>query len=184
MRTQKYIQVEGIVAKYKDLASKAVKIETKEDEFMEFYVPSDFLRVLFVPQLIGYIYQLYAGEHAIEEVVKNYKIYTQYYVKGLLSEEEEAFLVENFDVFLDYIFRKDEYPTNVFDEFSTPSEWSSLVPYLFESWNWLINLMHIIIERYSFQIPIKEMNSSDWQTASLSLNQDLQMQLCALRHAE
>ena len=133
MRTQKYIQVEGIVAKYKDLASKAVKIETKEDEFMEFYVPSDFLRVLFVPQLIGYIYQLYAGEHAIEEVVKNYKIYTQYYVKGLLSEEEEAFLVENFDVFLDYIFRKDEYPTNVFDEFSTPSEWSSLVPYLFES---------------------------------------------------
>ena len=46
MRTQKYIQVEAIVAKYKDLASKAVKIETKEDEFMEFYVPSDFLRVL------------------------------------------------------------------------------------------------------------------------------------------
>lgn len=72
MRTQKYIQVEAIVAKYKDLASKAVKIETKEDEFMEFYVPSDFLRVLFVPQLIGYIYQLYAGEHAIEEVVKNW----------------------------------------------------------------------------------------------------------------
>ena len=36
MRTQKYIQVEGIVAKYKDLASKAVKIETKEDEFISF----------------------------------------------------------------------------------------------------------------------------------------------------
>ena len=92
MRTQKYIQVEAIVAKYENLASETEAVKKTQSEFTEFFVPEDQQRLCFVEQLVGHIYQLVAGKQANEQVVKEYKEYTCYYMSGLLSEAEESFL--------------------------------------------------------------------------------------------
>ena len=57
MRTQKYIQVEAIVAKYENLASETEAVKKTQSEFTEFFVPEDFQRLDFVEQLVGHIYQ-------------------------------------------------------------------------------------------------------------------------------
>lgn len=72
--------------------------------FTDFFIPADFQRLSYVEQLVGYVYQLSAGRQANEHVVKEYKEYTRYYISGLISETEEAFLVDNFDILLDYAF--------------------------------------------------------------------------------
>lgn len=130
MRTQKYTPVEAIVAKYKNLASNTEAVRKTEKGFSDFFIPEDFRRLHFVEQLLGRIYLLKTGESANEAVVKEYEEYTRYYIEGLITAEEEMFLVENFDVFVDYaldhlssLMTWDLY----FDE---PIEWSQLVPYL------------------------------------------------------
>ena len=104
MRTQKYIQVEAIVAKYENLASETEAVKKTQSEFTEFFVPEDFQRLDFVEQLVGHIYQLSAGKQANAHIVQAYKEYTCYYISGLISATEESFLVDNFDVLLDYAF--------------------------------------------------------------------------------
>lgn len=134
MRTPKYFQVEAIVAKYKNLASETEAVKKCEENFTEFLVPSDVDRLHFVSQLVGYIYQLGAGELANEDVLTSYKRSISFYIKGLISEEEEDFLKENFDVFLDYAFEHDEeWLIDMDDTFLMPSAWSSLVPSLLEN---------------------------------------------------
>ena len=104
MSTQKYIQVEAIVAKYENLASETEAVKKTQSAFTDFFIPADFQRLSYVEQLVGYVYQLSAGRQANEHVVKEYKEYTRYYISGLISETEEAFLVDNFDILLDYAF--------------------------------------------------------------------------------
>lgn len=133
MRTQKYIQVEAIVAKYENLASETEAVKKTQSEFTEFFVPEDQQRLCFVEQLVGHIYQLVAGKQANEQVVKEYKEYTCYYISGLLSEAEESFLLENFDVFLDYAFEHLNVVAILGLDFDEPTEWSSLVPYLLDN---------------------------------------------------
>lgn len=133
MRTQKYIQVEAIVAKYENLASETEAVKKTQSEFTEFFVPEDQQRLCFVEQLVGHIYQLVAGKQANEQVVKEYKEYTCYYMSGLLSEAEESFLLENFDVFLDYAFEHLNVVSILGLDFDEPTEWSSLVPYLLDN---------------------------------------------------
>lgn len=132
MRTQKYIQVEAIVVKYKNLASETEAVKKTQREFTEFFVPADHQRLDFVEQLVGHIYQLSTGKQANEQVVKEYEEYTRYYTSGLISDTEESFLVDNFDVLLDYAFEHLSIYTIGFD-FDEPKEWSSLVPYLLEN---------------------------------------------------
>jgi len=129
MRTQKYIQVEAIVAKYENLASETEAVKKTQSEFTEFFVPEDFQRLDFVEQLVGHIYQLSAGKQANAHIVQAYKEYTCYYISGLISATEESFLVDNFDVLLDYAFEHLSISSIGFD-FDEPKEWSSLVPYL------------------------------------------------------
>ena len=94
MRTQKYTQVEAIVAKYKNLASNTEAVRKTEKSFSDFFMPDDFRRLHFVEQLLGRIYLLKTGEYANEAVVKEYEEFTHYYIEGLITEEEERFLVE------------------------------------------------------------------------------------------
>lgn len=134
MCTPKYFQVEAIVAKYKKLASETEAVKKCKESFTEFFVPSDVHRLHFVSQLVGYIYQLGAGELANENVLSSYKKPISFYIKGLISKEEEDFLKENFDVFLDYAFEHDEeLYIDMGDTFLMPSAWSSLVPSLLEN---------------------------------------------------
>lgn len=132
MRTQKYIQVEAIVAKYENLASETEAVKKTQSEFTEFFIPEDFQRLDFVEQLVGHIYQLSAGKQASAHIVQAYKEYTCYYISGLISATEESFLVDNFDVLLDYAFEHLSTYSIGFD-FEEPKEWSSLVPYLLEN---------------------------------------------------
>lgn len=130
MSSQKYTQVEAIVAKYKNLASNTEAVRKTEKGFSDFFIPEDFRRLHFVEQLLGRIYLLKTGESINEAVVKEYEEYTRYYIEGLITAEEEIFLVENFDVFVDYAL--DHLSTLVVLglEFDEPTEWSQLVPYL------------------------------------------------------
>ena len=164
MRTQTYIQVEAIVAKYKNLASEAMKeAEKRVGDILEYsaYVadeeyqaktktvsnveskpspvepfPGDFNRTMYMEQLIGHIHQLRMGDRANEKAQQEYARYTQYYISGLLSAEEEAFLVENFAVFLDFAFEHlSSRPICWRRGLDYPVEWASLVPGLLENRN-------------------------------------------------
>lgn len=131
MRTQKYFQVEAIVAKYKNLASSTEDAKKTQNSFTEFHIPEDVARLNFVEQLLGHIYLLRAGEKADADVVKKYSVETSYYIKGLLEESEEQYLVENFAEFVDYAFNNSNILyTFGMDGFDQPEEWSCLVPYL------------------------------------------------------
>lgn len=130
MRTQKYIQVEAIVAKYENLASETEAVKKTRNEFTEFFVPENQQRLCFVEQLVGHIYQLSTDKQANEQVVNEYAKYTRYYISGLISETEESFLVDNFDVLLDYAFEHLSFVALGNMLFDAPREWSSLVPYL------------------------------------------------------
>ena len=133
MSTQKYIQVEAIVAKYENLASETETVKKTLSAFTDFFIPADFQRLSYVEQLVGYVYQLSAGRQANEHVVKEYKEYTRYYISGLISETEEAFLVDNFDILLDYAFEHLNVIATLGLDFDEPKEWSSLVPYILEN---------------------------------------------------
>ena len=130
MRTQKYTQVEAIVAKYKNLASNTEAVRKTEKGFSDFFIPEDFRRLDFVEQLLGRIYLLKTGESINEAVVKEYEEYTRYYIEGLITGEEEIFLVANFDVFVDYALDHLSSLMTLGFDFDEPIEWSQLVPYL------------------------------------------------------
>ncbi len=144
MRTQQYSQIEAIVAKYRKLASntdrvkaieKEIKFVEKEIKFGKFYdLPYDIERLNFVQQLIARIYKLWAGTNVNAEVEKHYSEAYSFYIKGMLSEEEEQFLVDHFNEFIDYTFEHFWLETNSEPLFlSKPYEWSRLVPYLLEN---------------------------------------------------
>ncbi len=129
MRTQKSFQVEAIVNKYKNLASNTEKVkEIRELLDLGFAAVGGHLE--FVEQLIGYIYTRYAGDSAIQDVLNEYSEYTSYYIHGLLDEAEEQFLVDNFDIFIDYVFDNFDTVVNWGRQFDQPQTWSRLVPYL------------------------------------------------------
>ena len=145
MRTQQYSQVEAIVAKYETLASntdrvKAIEKECKEDSI--FCIPDDIDRLQFGEQLIARIYELRAGKDVNSDVKKNYSRASSFYIKGLLNEEEEQYLVDNFDDFVDYAF--DHFNTSVTLSwtYDIPYEWSCLVPYLLENKSGKIFIPH------------------------------------------
>lgn len=141
MRTQKYIQVEAIVANYKNLASETEAVKRAQKDLIECShfdglqpAVGDIQCLSFVEQIVGYVYQLAMGKQANERVVKTYAEYTCWYVNGALTEAEETFLVENFDVLLDYAFEHLSYYVDLgFLGLNAPTEWSSLVPSLLEN---------------------------------------------------
>ena len=137
MRTQQYSKVEAIVAKYKTLASNAEKVKATEKEMQAnsgFYIPYDYMRLKFIEQLIARIYNLRAGESGNPEVRKAYLEAGSFYINGLLQDEEEKYLVEHFDEFIDNAFdHANSYISSLFLPFDQPHEWSSLVPYLLEN---------------------------------------------------
>jgi hypothetical protein len=136
MRTQQYSQVEAIVAKYETLASNTDKVKAVKKEcenHFDFYVPTEFMRLNFGEQLIARIYELRAGKNVNLDVKKKYSEASSFYIKGLLNDEEEQFLVENFDEFVDYAFKHFDTSIELSWTFVTPYGWSCLVPYLLEN---------------------------------------------------
>lgn len=134
MRTQQYIQVEAIVAKYKNLASKTEAVKKTIESCNGFYVPEDFPRTEYIEQLLGHIYQLRAGCEANKSVTEYYSRQTQYYIKELLSEKEEQYLVDNFAEFAELALSNLSIIASFSSpEFDEPTEWSDLVPYLIEN---------------------------------------------------
>jgi Signal transduction histidine kinase len=131
MRTQQYIQVEAIVAKYKNLASESEAVKKTMDSFTEFHIPNDVARLDFVEQLLIRIYKLRAGENADPVVIKQYSDASSFYIEGILSSTEEDFLVNNFSDFVNYAFSHSNVVRTFFGGIcDSPSEWSNLVPYL------------------------------------------------------
>ena len=131
MSSQKYTQVEAIVAKYKNLASNTEAVKKTEKGFSDFFIPEDFPRLHFVEQLLGRIYLLKTGETANEAVVKAYEEYTRYYIEGLITAEEEKFLVNNYDIFVEYAFNHlNSIRFLIGSLFNQPNDWCHLVPSL------------------------------------------------------
>ena len=136
MRTQQYSQVEAIVAKYETLASNTDRVKAIEKECKEnsgFYIPDDIDRLQFGEQLIAHIYELRAGKDVNSDAKKNYSRASSYYINGLLNEEDEQYLVDHFDEFVDYAFEHFNTSLELSWTYDIPSEWSSLVPYLLEN---------------------------------------------------
>lgn len=145
MRTQQYSQVEVIVAKYETLASNSERVKAIEKECKEhsgFYIPDDIDRLRFGEQLIAHIYELRAGKDVNPEVNKKYSRVSSYYIKGLLKEEEEQYLVDHFDEFVNYAFEHFNTSIELSWTYDIPSEWSSIVPYLLESKSGKIFIPH------------------------------------------
>lgn len=135
MRTEKYIQVEAIVAKYENLASNTEEIKKLWGKFKEGIITSEEReRLDFLEHLIGYIAPFSPTKPAKQQVVECYASAARYYINGLLMKEEEAFLAEHFEVFLDYVLAKQKVTqTGSFQHnFSAPTEWESLIPNLVE----------------------------------------------------
>lgn len=136
MRTQQKLQIEAIVAKYENLAAqtpvaKAAQEELSSDFFRAMGSDVDFNVTLYSEQLLARIYKLRAGDKAEGRVLKDYPDVDKYYSKGILSEQEEQYLVEHFAVFTEYMFEHiQSHELGVV--FNTPDEWSRLVPYLLE----------------------------------------------------
>ncbi len=136
MRTQKYSQVEAIVAKYETLASNTDLVKAIEKECKEtsgFYIPDDIRRLNFGEQIIAHIYELRSGKDIDSDVKRKYSEASSFYIKGLLSEEEEQYLVDHFDEFVDYAFEHFNTSVTLSWTFNNPLEWSCLVPYMLEN---------------------------------------------------
>ena len=145
MRTQQYSQVEAIVAKYETLASNTDRVKAIEKECKEnsgFCIPNDIDRLQFGEQLIARIYELRAGKDENSDVKKNYSRASSYYIKGLLNEEEEQYLVEHFDEFVDFAFEHFNTSLELSWTYDIPSEWSCLVPCLLENKSGKIFIPH------------------------------------------
>jgi hypothetical protein len=84
-------------------------------------------------QLIARIYELRAGKDVNPDVMKYYSEASSYYIKGVLNEKEEQYLVDNFDEFLDYAFDHFNISVSISLPYYSPYEWSCLVPYLLEN---------------------------------------------------
>jgi hypothetical protein len=134
MRTQQYIQVEAIVAKYRTLASNNEAVKSTSKSVTGTFIPQDIARLDFMEQLIARIYQLRAGENAHPDVVAHYSEVASYYIEGLLTDIEEQYLVDHFGEFVDYAFEHTNTIVGLWDDdFDSPNEWSCLVPYLLDS---------------------------------------------------
>lgn len=145
MRTQQYSQVEAIVAKYETLASNTDRVKAIEKERKEnsgFCIPDDIYRLQFGEQLIARIYELRAGKDVNSDLNENYSRASSYYIKGLLNEEEEHYLVDHFDEFVDFAFEHFNTPLELSWTYDIPSEWSCLVPYLLENKSGKIFIPH------------------------------------------
>ena len=135
MRAQQNSQVEAIAKKYETLASNTDEIKAIEKNWKEVSgykfpsIPKNIERLQFGEQLIARIYELRAGKDANADVKKHYSEAASFYIKGLLNEEEEKYLVDNYGEFVDYAF--DHFNTFVplSWTFGSPCEWSRLVPY-------------------------------------------------------
>lgn len=145
MSTQQLSQVEAIVLKYETLASNIDCSKTIENKVRSAFYAIDaeeIIRTQYGEHLIAHIYELRLGKDVELNVKKKYTRASSLYIKGLLTEEEEMCLVDNFAEFVDYAF--DHF--NLFYEYSPicviPSEWSRLVPFLLENKSGKILILH------------------------------------------
>lgn len=149
MRTQTYTQVEAIVAKYKNLASET-EVAKKAMENMGYLAESgiassdmgELYTTMYAEQLIGHVCQLRKKTRNNEKAPMAYEQEAAYYMKGLISEEEESCLVDNFAEFLDCAFQSLSTVSGFDGVFSSPQEWSSIVPVLLEDRNGKLFIPH------------------------------------------
>lgn len=131
MRTQKYSQVKALVAKYKNLADNSEAV--KELENMEF--PAKAFREAelkdYEHQLLAHFYPLAAKETADSYILKGFDNSAKDYMSGLLTTDDELFLVDNFDILVEYLFENgEEWIPEVFSTVSGPNYWSRVIKHL------------------------------------------------------
>lgn len=135
MQTEIRKQVEAIVTKYKN---SALELNGKTDvpcggeghEFDKFESVPQYDATVLMRDLIGRIYLLRAGSDANADIVNVYRRLSED-IKSSLTEEDKLFLVENFEVFVDYTLDLLRQLTDVGDSMYSP--WSSLIPDLLEN---------------------------------------------------
>ena len=133
------------MAKYKTLASNTDRVKAIEKECKEnsgFCIPDDIDRLQFGEQLIARIYELRAGKDVNPDAKKKYSRASSFYINGLLNEEDEQYLVDHFDEFVDYAFEHFNTSLTLSWTYDIPSEWSCLVPYLLENKSGKIFIPH------------------------------------------
>lgn len=144
MRTQKYFQVEAIVAKYKNLAQETEVIKAINEEWSkatsEYFFPEDANRLAFDHQLLSYFYLLAVGKTVPASILEGQEREAQFYIKNLLSKEEEQFLLDNMDIFVDICLKNIQSFT--FGTTPAPYGWSNIVPYLLGDGNKNIFIAH------------------------------------------
>lgn len=132
MRTDTYSRVEALVAKYTNLVAQTAEYKAAEQHWSDgpFGIPTSTCFMHVAKSLLARVYSLVAGPNADREVLEEYEWAD--YIEGLLSAEEEAFLVSHFDELADKVI--DEEAEQVIATFGTstavPREWSTLVPHL------------------------------------------------------
>lgn len=132
MQTEIRKQVEAIVTKY---MNSALELNGKTDvpcggeghEFDKFELVPQYDETLLMWDLIGRIYLLRAGSDANADIVNAYCIYSRD-VKSSLTEKDKLFLVENFEVFIDYALENSPIIGS-----SHSCSWDTLLPELWEN---------------------------------------------------
>lgn len=133
MRTNRNTAVKALVAKYKNLAKEseaaiAVKNDIALSEKLNVGIDYDFHTIAFEQQLLAHFYFLKANGSADAYVTEQWRGYAQAYQDGLLSTEEESFLIENFDLLVDYLL---DDPVNLeLSAFCSRAGWDRLAEHL------------------------------------------------------
>ncbi len=136
MRTQKYSQVKALVAKYKNLADNSEAV--KELENMEFPAKAFMEAELkdYEHQLLAHFYPLAARETADSYILKKLDRSASHYMSGLLTADEEKFLVDNFVLLVEYLFENgNKWLPTTFSSINAPEYWSRVVKHLLKGSN-------------------------------------------------
>lgn len=136
MRTQKYIQVEALVAKYKNLAKETELVKKVNSEFdtsMSLYVPRNVYVLEHEQNILAHFYSLKSEEHSASYMSKRWERHIESYISGLLSEEEESFILDNFDTLVEYLLGEEAHWDFSSTPLDSPMEWAALVPYILRS---------------------------------------------------
>lgn len=130
MRTQKFSQIKALVAKYKNLVdnSEAVKSANEKASIGNPYWELRYAELTgYEEQLLAHFYPLAAKETADSYILKDLGLSVNY-MAGLLTADEENFLVDNFDFLVEYLFENGR--EKFISSAEAPKYWSRVIKHL------------------------------------------------------
>lgn len=131
MRTQQYIQVKALVAKYKKEAKNSEAVKNAEKAFKQnapFSFAEEDLNVTdYEHQLLAYFYSLATSDTQEAFISKLWQKYANCYQTGIFSKEEEEYLVKNYNLLVDYLLNNADSWEHQSINLDCPFGWSELV---------------------------------------------------------